>query len=83
MVAKVAEAKGIRVDVENDSNLAIKLQEPGGDNCSVDYLVCSSDLHPADINSLIKKLHRGMCFREALLTNQNIIVVLYKDCRKQ
>ena len=62
MIAKVAEAKGIKVTVEDVSTPKLKLQGLEDDGYSIDYLVCSSDLHPADVHNLTKRLHKGTKF---------------------
>ena len=62
MIAKVAEAKGIKVTMEDASTPKLKLQDMEDDDYSINYLVCSSDLHPADVHRLIEKLHKGTCF---------------------
>ena len=59
MIAKTAEAKGINVTMEDFSNPQMVLQETGYDDSCIDYLVCSSELHPADAHNLIEKLHNG------------------------
>ena len=70
MITKVAQAKGMNVTFEDFSNPNIKSQKMEDDNCSIDYLVCSSDLHPADANVLIERLHKGIIFRNFTATDQ-------------
>ena len=62
MVAKVAEAKGIHVTMQDISNPKLKARELEDEADSIDYLVCSSDLHPADVHRLIGRVHKGTFF---------------------
>lgn len=63
MIAKIAEAKGISVTMKDFSNSQILLSESENDNSCIDYLVCSSELHPGDAHNLMEKLHNGKnCF---------------------
>ena len=63
MIAKVARAKGMKVTMEDVSTPKLRLQDMEDDDYTIDYLVCSSDLHPADVHSLIGKLHKGINLR--------------------
>ena len=63
MLGKIAESKGINVTMSNTSNQRMTLEElADNDNCCIDYIVCSSELHPNDIHRLIDQLHNGKKF---------------------
>ena len=70
MITKVAQAKGVNVTFEDFSNPNIKSQKVEDSNSPIDYLVCSSDLHPTDAHVLIERLHKGIVFRNFMLIDQ-------------